>query len=52
MDGFMGAIVGLVVVIAIFLIAREIVMWYWKINEIIGLQKNILDELKKMNQRT
>ena len=52
MDGFIGAIVGFVILIIIFLIAREIVMWYWKINEIVGLQKSILEELKKMNGKS
>lgn len=35
----------------LFLIGRQIVCWYWKINRHIELQEQILVELKKMNNK-
>lgn len=37
------------VTLLLFLICRHIVCWYWKINESVGLLKEIRDELKKSN---
>jgi len=45
----MNAIVGLILIIAVFLIIRELVCWYWKINKGILLQEKILAELVKLN---
>jgi hypothetical protein len=42
--------ITLAVTIFIFLVARELVMWYWKINKIVDIQEQILAELKKMNK--
>lgn len=36
-------------VVVVLLILREIICWYYKINERISLQKQILVELKRMN---
>ena len=33
----------------VFVLIRELVCWYWKINEGIDLQKKILAELVKFN---
>jgi len=41
-------IVGILILIVIFLILREINMWYWKINERISLQEEA-NELQKEN---
>jgi len=43
-------LIPLIITIVVFLIARELVMWYWKINRIVDLQEQILAELKKMNK--
>lgn len=43
-------IICLVVTIGLFLIFRELNLWYWKINERIDLQKRILKELHKLNE--
>jgi uncharacterized integral membrane protein len=43
-------LIPLIITIVVFLIARELVMWYWKINRIVSLQEQILAELKKMNK--
>jgi hypothetical protein len=36
----------LVIAAVVFLILREVVCWYWKINEIVSLQKQIVELLK------
>lgn len=53
------ALVVLAILIVVFLILREINMWYWKINERIALQnrtnfllENILMSLKSPNSNT
>jgi hypothetical protein len=52
----LGGIIGLVVLIGIFLLCREIICWYWKLNKIVYFQeyqvnllKLIHKELKKLN---
>ena len=39
------------IIFVIFLVCREIVCWYWKINRSIELQEEILRELKKINEK-
>jgi hypothetical protein len=39
-------LIGLSVLVLIFLICREIVCWYWKINESIAVLKEIRDQLR------
>ena len=39
-----------VICLGVFAIIREIVCWYWKINERVDLQKKILAELVKLNK--
>ena len=41
------ALIYLVVVIVIFLIFRELVCWYWKINASLEVLKEIRDLLKE-----
>ena len=53
--GFGGVIIGLVVLILVFIICREIFCWYWKINEITDLLRSINDKLSEesfKNQNT
>jgi len=40
-------LIGIIVAILLFLIFRAYVLWYWKINEIVKLLKEISDNLKK-----
>lgn len=40
------AFIGLILTVAIFLIFREILCWYWKINQRTTLEENILKELR------
>jgi len=42
------AIIILVVIIIISFLVREVTCWYWKINESIDLQKQILAQLQKL----
>jgi hypothetical protein len=48
-DIFGGAFIGLIIIIVIFLICREIICWYWKINQRVLLEENILKELKNIS---
>jgi hypothetical protein len=41
-----GGFIALVVLVAIFLICREIFCWYWKINLRVALLTEIRDSLK------
>ncbi len=51
MGEVMVVLVGGFIVLLGFLVCRELVMWYWKINEVVGLQRDILEALKQLNQR-
>jgi hypothetical protein len=39
-------LIFLAIVLVLFLIGRELVCWYWKINRIVGLLESIELELK------
>lgn len=41
-------LITLAIVLVLFLLLRELNCWYWKINERINLQKEILSYLKKI----
>lgn len=40
-------IITLVILFAIFMVMRELMCWYWKINEMISLLKDINEKLSK-----
>jgi len=42
------ALSGLAILLIIFLLARELWCWYWKINEIVKLQKETNKLLKEL----
>ena len=45
-----GAVIGVVLgIIVVFLICRELICWYYKINEHSRMMKQILNELRAMN---
>jgi hypothetical protein len=46
---FIGLTVGLVVFIIIFLALREVMLWYWKVNEIESIKHQV--KLQTENQR-
>jgi hypothetical protein len=46
-DLLVGLFIPLIIIIIIFLICRELVCWYWKINETLSVLKEIRDLLKR-----
>jgi hypothetical protein len=46
MDQVVGIVVGFLVSIFVVLMVREVVTWYWKINESIEQRREILVELR------
>jgi hypothetical protein len=47
MDNAIGAIIGLAIVFFFFLLGRELICWYFKINRRVELLEQIHEELKK-----
>lgn len=45
MDGVLGALVALASIVVVFLICRAIVLWYWRINDVVTLLKSIDEKL-------
>jgi hypothetical protein len=50
-SGFVGVIVGIVLLFGISLLLRELMCWYWKVNERIELQKKTNDLLIEISRR-
>ena len=48
MNDMAPAVTLIVIVLVVFLVLREVVMWYWKINRRIELQEETIKELKEM----
>ena len=49
-----GAIMTLIPMLIIFLILRGIVLWYWRVNEVVRFvewQKNLLETNRDQNKR-
>lgn len=40
-------LIGIIIAIVLFLIFRAYVLWYWKVDEIVKLLKEISNNLKK-----
>ena len=49
-DQLQNVLVLLMGCLFVFVLIREVMCWYWKINERVDLQKKILAELVKMNK--
>lgn len=47
-NGFITILITLIVCVLVFLLCREIVCWYWKINKIASNQEEIIRLLKKI----
>ena len=47
-DSDLHLLIGFGIFIVVFLIAREIVCWYWKINRMVALMESIDESLKQM----
>jgi len=43
--------IGLLIVVVVFLLAREFMCWYWKINTMVSSLQNIEEQLKQLNQK-
>lgn len=50
MDGAIGVIVALGVMLLFFLLGRELICWYFKVNQIVVLLEDIRDSLKNKSQ--
>lgn len=49
-DSFFGIILAIGILFVIFLVIREIICWYWKINEGIELLRSINDKLSTLKE--
>jgi hypothetical protein len=49
-EQIMNTFLIFMICLAVFAIIRELICWYWKINERVDLQKKILTELVKLNK--
>jgi len=49
--GILLALVILVILIIAFFIFRGVMLWYWKINELVTKLDLILSELRKLSER-
>lgn len=47
--GFAGMFIAFVVGVVIFLVCRSLLLWYWKVNEIVDLLKSIDLKLGRLN---
>ena len=48
MESIVGLILILVLTVALFLIFRAIILWYWRVGETINLLKSIDEKLGRM----
>lgn len=46
-----GSILALAILIALFFIFRAIVVWYWRVGEVINLLESIDERLERMESR-
>lgn len=44
--GSLFPILGLLLAVLVFLVCRELLCWYWKINQVVALLTEIRDHLK------
>ena len=51
MDSAVGVIVALGVMLLFFLLGRELICWYFKVNQIVALLEDIRDSLKNKPQQ-
>ena len=51
MDNLFSLLIGLAIVVAIFLVCREIVCWYAKINERVNLREEQVELLKEISRK-
>ncbi|MFI5348851.1 MAG: hypothetical protein ACHQ2Z_04855 [Elusimicrobiota bacterium] len=51
MPSLTGLAVFFAISIAVFLLFRALVLWYWKIDEIVSLLRKINENLQALNKR-
>ncbi|MCF7931704.1 MAG: hypothetical protein K9K93_00860 [Acholeplasmataceae bacterium] len=51
LSGIANMILAVLIVLGIILLIREIVMWYWKINQIVENQEEEIRLLKKLVEK-
>jgi hypothetical protein len=44
----LGALIAVAVAVALFLVFRFIVLWYWRVNEAVALLRSIDEKLGRM----
>ncbi len=49
--GLLGVVVTLAVIVALFLIFRAIVLWYWRVNQTVALLESIDEKLGRIADR-
>jgi len=49
--GVVGLLIGIAIVVLIFWALREVVSWYWKINQMIELQDAVVLLLTNLNRK-
>lgn len=51
MENLYFVVIGLIVAIGVFLLCRELMCWYWKINKHLENQQTIIQLLTKIEKR-
>ncbi|MEI7423284.1 MAG: hypothetical protein WCK18_14360 [Prolixibacteraceae bacterium] len=46
-----GIVLGIVIVVGLFFLLRELFCWYWKINQLIKIQQTMLETQLKMFEK-
>jgi len=49
--GIVGLVIGIAIVVLIIWAIRELICWYWKINQLISLQKIIAETQLKIYEQ-
>jgi len=47
-----GVLVSIAILLIVFFALRGVMLWYWRINEIVTKMDHILAELKRLSERT
>jgi len=47
MNNIFSFLIGVAILLGIFLLCRAAVLWYWKVDEIVKLLKEIANNLKR-----
>lgn len=51
MDNTFGFIAGVIIFFLFFLLIRELIVWYWKINEILSVLKKIEENTRPIEDK-